>query len=31
MMTSIARKYLIKDVLKNIENRALAQKINARL
>jgi len=31
IMTSIARKYLIKDVLKNIENRALAQKINARL
>ena len=31
MMTSIARKYLIKDVLKNIENRALAQKIKSRL
>tara|TARA_R110002124_G_C8538117_1_gene478032 strand:+ start:217 stop:516 length:300 start_codon:yes stop_codon:yes gene_type:complete len=30
-MTSIARKYLIKDVLNNIENKKLAKKIKARL
>ena len=31
MMTSIARKYLIKDVLNNIEDKNLRKKIKARL
>lgn len=30
-MTSIARKYLIKDILKNIKDKKLAKKIKARL
>ena len=30
-MTSIARKYLIKDILENIKNKKLAKKIKARL
>ena len=31
MMTSIARKYLIKDILKNIKDKKLAKQINSRL
>ena len=31
MMTSIARKYLIKDILNNIRDKKLASQINARL
>jgi len=30
-MTSIARKYLIKDILENIKDKKLAKKIKARL